>query len=75
MFLSYSKIYDCVKVKRKDYVIKMGKLIIDGNSVYEIDEECVKKRKPSKECGVYEKLLEAEREQTAKKSIETRIAK
>ena len=23
----------------------MGKLIIDGNSVFEIDEECVKKRK------------------------------
>ncbi len=48
----------------------MGKLIIDGNSVYEIDEECVKKRRISKECGVYEKLLEAERENTEKKNIE-----
>ncbi len=25
----------------------MGKLIIDGNSVYEVDEECMKKKHPS----------------------------
>ena len=30
----------------------MGKLIIDGNSVFEIDEECVKKKKISKECDI-----------------------
>lgn len=31
----------------------MGKLIIDGNSVFEIDEECVKKRKNvPKSCDV-----------------------
>ena len=34
----------------------MGKLIIDGNSVYEIDEECARKRKLPKECGIYEHL-------------------
>lgn len=30
----------------------MGRLIIDGNSVFEIDEECMKRRKPSKDCDV-----------------------
>lgn len=30
----------------------MGKLIIDGNSFFEIDEECLKKRKVSKKCGL-----------------------
>ena len=30
----------------------MGKLIIDGNSFFEIDEECLKKRKNSKKCGL-----------------------
>ena len=34
----------------------MGKLIIDGSSVFEIDEECVKKKKLSKECDL-EKYL------------------
>lgn len=31
----------------------MGLLIIDGNKVYEIDEECMKRRRPPKECEVY----------------------
>lgn len=30
----------------------MGRLIIDGNSVFEIDEQCLKKRKVPKECDV-----------------------
>lgn len=30
----------------------MGKLIIDGNSFFEIDEECLKKKKVSKKCGL-----------------------
>ena len=30
----------------------MGKLIIDGNSFFEIDEECLKKKKISKKCGL-----------------------
>lgn len=35
---------------------EMGRLVIDGNSVYEIDEECVRKEHPPKECGIYEHL-------------------
>ncbi len=27
----------------------MGRLIIDGNSVYEIDEECIRKREGKKQ--------------------------
>lgn len=27
----------------------MGKLIIDGNSVYEIDEECIRKKEKQKQ--------------------------
>lgn len=27
----------------------MGKLIIDGNSVYEIDEECIRKKEKKKQ--------------------------
>lgn len=34
----------------------MKKLIIDGNSVFEIDEECVKRRKVPKSCDI-EKYL------------------
>lgn len=30
----------------------MGKLVIDGNSVFEVDEECMKRRKPPKDCDV-----------------------
>ena len=30
----------------------MGKLIIDGNSFFEIDEECIKKKRISKKCGL-----------------------
>lgn len=30
----------------------MGRLIIDGNSVFEIDEECMKRRKPITECDI-----------------------
>jgi hypothetical protein len=31
-------------------------LIVDGTMVYEIDEECISKRTPPKECGVMEEL-------------------
>lgn len=31
---------------------KMGRLIIDGNSVFELDEECLKRRPPSDNCDV-----------------------
>ena len=30
----------------------MGILIIDGNSVFEIDEECYQKKKIAKECDI-----------------------
>lgn len=36
----------------------MGKLIIDGNSFFEIDEECIKKKKISKKCGLDKYLKE-----------------
>ena len=38
---------------------RLGKkmLVIEGNSVYEIDEECLKRRKVPKECEVYENLV------------------
>lgn len=37
-------------------------LIIENNSVYEIDEECVQKKKIPKECQIIEKLQQ-EKEQ------------
>ena len=36
----------------------MGMLIIDDDSVYEIDEECLKQRRVPKECGTAEKMEE-----------------
>lgn len=42
-------------------------LIIDENSVYEIDEECVKKRKVPKECEVYKKLMQERNSKKDKK--------
>ena len=33
-------------------------LIIDGNSVYEIDEECARKKEVTNECGIYEKMMQ-----------------
>lgn len=33
-------------------------LIIDNNSVYEIDEECLKRRKVPTECDIIEKIDE-----------------
>lgn len=38
----------------------MGKLIIDGNSVFEIDEECIKKKKLPKDCDI-EKYITKDR--------------
>ncbi|MBQ8624682.1 MAG: hypothetical protein IJ419_00725 [Agathobacter sp.] len=42
----------------------MGRLIIDGNSVFEIDEECMKRRRPVPECDV-EKYLQTECEKSS----------
>ena len=44
----------------------MGKLIIDGNSIFEIDEDCVKKKKLSKECDL-EKYLSKQDKATNRK--------
>ena len=47
----------------------MGKLIIDGNSVFEIDEECIKRRKPKTECDI-DKYLISEKKVTTKEQTE-----
>ena len=47
----------------------MGKLIIDGNSVFEIDEECLKRRKVPLECDI-KKYLEMPQ---ASKNVEKKI--
>jgi hypothetical protein len=39
-------------IEKEMRTYKMGKLIIDGNSFFEIDEECLKKKKISKRCGL-----------------------
>ena len=44
-----------VAIKRKE---ERKMLVIDVNSAYEIDEECVKKRGVSKHCGIDDKLAE-----------------
>ena len=46
----------------------MGRLIIDGNSVFEIDEECIKRRRPVSECDV-EKYLQEDYEQISYKKF------
>lgn len=47
----------------------MGRLIIDGNSFFEIDEECLKKRKVSKKCGLDKYIKENVRNEIQKKEI------
>lgn len=44
----------------------MGRLIIDGKSVFEIDEECVKKKKVPPECGI-EKYYDEEKKRKSGK--------
>ena len=41
-------------------------LVVENNSVYEIDEECLKRRNVPKECEVYQKIV-PEREQKEQK--------
>ena len=36
----------------------MGKLIIDGNSFFEIDDECIKKKRIPEKCGLDKYLKE-----------------
>lgn len=42
-------------------------LIIDDNSVYEIDEECLKRRAVPEECEVYKKLMQKREQKKEKK--------
>lgn len=42
-------------------------LIIDENSVYEIDEECLKKRNVPSECKVIEKVKEQVKKEAEQK--------
>lgn len=55
----------------------MGKLIIDGNSVFEIDEECVKRKNPPESCDIKKYLretpLKEDTKTKAKKSKRTLI--
>ena len=48
----------------------MGKLIIDGNSVFEIDEECIKKKKVPKECDVEKYIAKDKRLKNKKRNKE-----
>lgn len=47
-------------------------LIIDEKSVYEIDEECIKKRKVPLECGL--PIQKMKKESKIKKEDDTRVA-
>lgn len=55
-------------IKEKGKITLMyAKLIIDGNSVYEVDEECLKKRDVPKECRIKEAIArQMEKERTQK---------
>lgn len=44
----------------------MGKLIIDGNCVFEIDEECIKNKKVPKDCDI-EKYIAKDKSLNARK--------
>lgn len=44
----------------------MGRLIIDGNSVYEVDEECLRKRRVPPECKVLEAIERQKRQERNK---------
>ena len=45
----------------------MGKLIIDGNSFFEIDEECLKKKRVLKKCGLDKYFREEDKYETKNK--------
>ena len=45
----------------------MGRLIIDGNSVFEIDEECLKKREILKSCDIEKYIKKDEDKKKIKK--------
>lgn len=49
--------------------MEIGMLIIEGNSVYEIDEECVRKRKVPEKCQTAQKL-QMQRKRDAESGLE-----
>lgn len=46
-------------------------LIVEENSVYEIDEECIRTRKVSPQCKTYEKMLHITDEAASDKKQQT----
>ena len=48
----------------------MGRLIIDGNSVFEIDEACIKNKKTAKQCGLDKYLKESESQNGERKIVD-----
>jgi hypothetical protein len=52
-------------IVRKKEVSILGRLIIDGNSVYEVDEECLKKGKLPFGCQVEEAIRRQEQREKA----------
>lgn len=46
----------------------MGKLIIDGNSFFEIDEQCLKRRKVSKNCDIEKYISNKEKKEMKKEN-------
>lgn len=51
-------------------------LVVENNSVYEIDEECLKRRNVPKECEVYQKIVREceQKEQKQKQGAGNRTA-
>ena len=47
----------------------MGKLIIDGNSFFEIDENCIKKKKLTRDCELDKYLREDIKQEKNRKTI------
>ena len=45
----------------------MGRLIIDGNSVFEIDENCLKRRKIPPKCNIEKYMRESKEVEKNKK--------
>ena len=50
-------------------------LVVENNSVYEIDEECLKRRSVPEECEVYKKIVrEAGKRQRTKRKRKTKVS-
>lgn len=67
-FISFLTSYE--NSKQSMHILKqkaMGKLIIDGKNVYEIDEECLKKRKVPPGCKVEEAIRNQKKQTPVRK--------